>query len=280
MKSLFFPFCMAIAFVLNSCSNHAESEQPETSDQKTEAETPASDTTKFKFDFALANIPSPASSIEELGRMNAPYDNSMLNNPSKVSSYTTEFQKSLNLGIYNIDMAYAMIHNRGQEMLQYMKSVFDIADALGLRQAVGNMVGQRAESNISNKDSLFRILDQIFIKSDSYLRSNERVYTATLIFAGSWIESLYITGTIGSKSDEAAVKAKSKKLIWEQRFHLGNLVGILRDFRSKKENEKLLSRLEEVHKKIIEVREPSAMTEQQFNSITSAIKQIRNSITG
>lgn len=151
-----------------------------------------SDTTKFKFDFAIANIPSPANSINQIKDFQHHYDNTLLNDVKNLSKYTTEFQKSLNLGIYNIDMAYAMVNDKGEDVLKYMKNVMMLSDKLGLKSAVDVMVGKRAENNLSNKDSLFKILDEIFVKSDTYLRTNQRVYTAATIFAGSWLESLYI----------------------------------------------------------------------------------------
>jgi len=70
------------------------------------------------------------------------------------------------------------------------------------------MVGKRAEQNLSNKDSLLKILDEIFVKSDSYLRTNERVYTASSVFAGSWVEGLYLTCKIAESVTDAAVKEK------------------------------------------------------------------------
>jgi hypothetical protein len=239
---------------------------------------PLADTTKFKFDFALANIPSPASALEDLARFQVPYDNKVLNDPSKTQHYATEYKKALNLGLYNIDMAFAMVNNNGQDMLMYMKSVMELADALGLRNAVSNMVGKRAESNISNKDSLFRILDEIFIKSDAYLRSNDRVYTAALVFAGSWVESLYLNSQIAEKVTDAKQKEKAKTLLWEQRFHLGNLINVLRDFRQKNESDKLLTRLEDLHKKIVAVKDPKDLSDETFTMLTAKIREIRTGV--
>lgn len=149
--------------------------------------------TKFKFDFALANVPSPVGSINELSSWGVAYNNELLNNTKNATNYTTEFSKAINLGIYNIDMSYGMVNNKGQDVLKYMKTVMMQSDALGLKGAVDQMVGKRAEQNLDNKDSLLKILDEIFVKSDTYLRTNERVYTASNVFTGSWVESLYLT---------------------------------------------------------------------------------------
>lgn len=237
------------------------------------------DTTKFKFDFAIANIPSPANSMQELSSWGVAYDNSILNSPKNASKYTTEYQRSINLGVYNIDMAYAMINEKGPDVLQYMKNILIASDALGLKGAVDNMIGKRAESNLNSKDSLFKILDEIFVKSDSYLRTNERVYTAAVIFAGSWLESLYLTCRINERVSDPGLKEKARKHLWEQRFHLGNLINLLSDYKDKKENAELIQDLKVIHEEISALKQPAEMTDEKFNSISSKISTLRNKLT-
>ncbi|MBS1651653.1 MAG: hypothetical protein JSU07_06545 [Bacteroidetes bacterium] len=238
-----------------------------------------SDTTKFKFDFAIANIPSPANSMQELAKWGMTFNNSFLNDPSNIKNYTTEFSKAINLGVYNIDMAYAMVHDNGQEVLKYMKGVVQISDNLGLKNAVSGMVGKRAENNISNKDSLFKILDEIFVKSDSYLRTNERVYTAAIIFAGSWLESLYITCQLEQETKDNSVKSKAQKHLWEQRFHLGNLLNLLNDYKDKKDCANLNNSLKPIHEEITAIKDPKDMTAEKFKSISAKLIVLRNSLT-
>ena len=274
------------ALMLAACGGSKESEThgestevPAVTAQDTTAVT-VDDTTKFKFDFAIANIPSPANSMQELATWGVPYDNSLLSNPKNFSKFTTEYQRSINLGVYNIDMAYAMVSEKGPDVLQYMKSILMISDALGLKGAVDNMVGKRAESNLNSKDSLFKILDEIFVKSDSYLRTNERVYTAATVFAGSWLESLYLTCKISGQLSDAASVEKSHKHLWEQRLHLGNLINLLGDYKDKKECAELIKDLKPIHNEITAIKQPSEMNADKFNSISAKIYALRNKLTG
>jgi len=237
------------------------------------------DTTKFKFDFAIANIPSPANSMQQLGTWGVPYDNSILNNPKNGSKYTTEYQRSINLGVYNIDMAYAMVSEKGPDVLQYMKNILVLSDALGLKGAVDMMVGKRAETNLNSKDSLFKILDEIFVKSDSYLRTNERVYTAATVFAGSWLESLYLTCRINERVTDPELKDKARTHLWEQRMHLGNLINLLSDYKDKKECAELIKDLKPIHDEIMTMKQPSEMTDEKFKSISTKIVALRNKLT-
>src|SRR3954465_94381 len=118
------------AFALLSCGGNKEpevvvNEEAEITEpvEKDTTTITVSDTTKFKFDFVLANIPSPASSVQDLATFGVPYDNNILNDTKNVTRYTTEFKRGINLGIYNIDMAYAMMNEKGQDVLQYMKDI-------------------------------------------------------------------------------------------------------------------------------------------------------------
>ena len=238
-----------------------------------------SDSTKFKFDFAIANIPSPASTLQDMFAYGLPYNNSFLNDLKNATTYTTEHKRSINLGIYNIDMAYAMVYEKGEDVLRYMKDVLVISDALGLKNAVSLMVGKRAEANLNNKDSLFVILDEIFVKSDSYLRTNERVYTAGTVFAGSWLESLYLNCKIAEQLTDEKLKMKAMTHLWEQRFHLGNLINLLGDYKDKKDCAELISKLSPIHAEIVSVKQPSELTNDKFKSISGKIYDLRAMLT-
>lgn len=234
--------------------------------------------TKFKFDFAIANIPSPVGSINELSGWGVDYNNTLLVDSKKQLATNTEFNRALALGVYNIDMSYAMVNNKGEDVLKYMKTVVTTSDALGLKSAVDQMVGKRAEKNLSNKDSLLKIVDEIFVKSDSYLRTNERVYTASSVFAGSWVESLYLTCKIAESVTDAAAKEKAYKHLWDQRFYLKNLTDLLNDYKDKKECVALNDELKKIHTDIDAIKDPKNLKDAEFKTISTKIYALRNSI--
>ena len=259
-------------------SHHNESDTTHTVAKDTTQVT-VSDTTKFKFDFVIANIPSPASTLQDMSTYGVTYNNAILNDINKASTYSTEFQRGINLGVYNIDMAYAMVNQKGDDVLQYMKDVLIISDALGLKNAVSGMVGKRAESNLNNTDSLFKILDEIFVKSDSYLRTNERVYTAATVFAGSWLESIYLNCKIAEQITDAKIKEKAYTHLWEQRLHLGNLIKLLNDYKDKKECAELITDFTAIHTDITSAKQPSELTDNLFKSAADKIYKLRARLT-
>jgi len=235
---------------------------------------------KFKFDFAIANIPSPVGMINDISSWGVDYNGGFLNDPKKSNNYKDEFTKSVTLGIYNIDMAYAMVNNQGQDVMKYMKTVLVQSDNLGLKSAVDRMIGKRAESNISNKDSLLNILNDIFVKSDDYLRTNDRVFTASSVFAGTWIEGLYLTCKIGENTTNPEAKTKAHKAVWDQRFYLKNLIDLLEDYKDKKEAKALNDDFKTIHAEINAIKDAKDIDDTKFKSICAKIYALRDKITG
>lgn len=283
MNKLLFATGLSLSVILSSCGGgHAEEENKELTDSaavevpKDTTPVTVNEETKFKFDFAIANIPSPVGSVNEFSNWGVDYNNTLLVDAKKQSA-TNEFSKSLLLGIENIDMSYAMVNSKGEDVLKYMKSVMKTSDELGLKAAVDQMVGKRAEQNLSNKDSLLAILDEMFVKSDSYLRTNERVYTASTVFAGSWIEGLYLTCKVAESVSDATIKEKAYKHLWDQRFYLKNLTDLLNDYKDKKECASLNVELTKIHTEIDAIKDPKNLKDAEFKSISAKIYALRNS---
>jgi hypothetical protein len=281
MNKLFLATSISLSMMLVSCGDKPSEEVAETVTSETPKDTTpvtVNEETKFKFDFAIANIPSPVGSVNELSTWGVDYNNTILADSKKQIAASGEFSKALVLGVYNIDMSYAMVNNKGEDVLKYMKTVVKISDELGLKSAVDQMVGKRAEQNLSNKDSLLEILDEIFVKSDSYLRTNERVYTASSVFAGSWVEGLYLTSKIAESVTDAAVKEKAYKHLWDQRFYLKNLTDLLNDYKDKKECVVLNDELKKIHTEIDAIKDPKNLKDAEFKSISSKIYALRASL--
>lgn len=281
MKKLFLVLPITISAALISCGGNKEADENKAADSVALAPvdtTPVTvnEETKFKFDFALANIPSPVGMVNDVSGWGVPYNNSFFNDPKKSSTYSNEFVKAITLGIYNIDMAYAMVNDKGEDVLKFMKTVMMQSDALGLKGAVDQMIGKRAEQNLGNKDSLISILDDIFVKSDSYLRTNERVFTASTVFAGTWIEGLYLACKIGEGVSDTDAKTNVYKTIWDQRFYLNNLITLLDDYKDKKEAVDLNNSLREIHKEINDVKDAKDMDDAKFKSISGKIVALRD----
>lgn len=280
MKRLVYLPIFSLALSLSNCGSASHEEQHRDSDSTTvEASEALNDTTKFKFDFAIANIPSPANRMHDILALGAPYDNSILHDTKKANTYGSEFKRGINLGIYNMDMAYAMMSDAGQDVLHYLKTIIQLSEDLGMQSAINTMVGKRFESNIDNKDSLFNVWDEILVKSDVYLRDNKRVLTAATVFTGSWLESLYLSCKVGEKLEDESKRMKVRTNLWEQRLHLGNLVKLLNDFKDDQECAALLKELDPIYQDIVSNRQPSELDDADMKRISSSIYSLRDKMT-
>lgn len=232
------------------------------------------DTTKFKFDFAIANIPSPAQVLTQMHSKNL-ISNDLLLKTGLIEKFNDEFVKSLAMGVYNIDFAYSIQNNQSQNVLNYIKAIAAMSMNLGLKNALDQILGQRVEQNLSQKDSLFSILDDVFYKSDAFLKTNKRMKVASLIFTGSWIEALYLNGIAGQQANDEATKLYAKTLLWQQRFHLENLIRLLNDFKSDAQVDILCKDLNFILVQIQAEKQAEKIQDKRFAEIIKAISNLR-----
>ncbi|MFO0478768.1 MAG: hypothetical protein ACK50L_08360 [Bacteroidota bacterium] len=281
MKNYLFIVYAFLALLVFSCGEKSTEEISDNTNKEALKDTTSitvNEETKFKFDFAIGNIPSPVGSINEISNWGVEYNNALLVDANKQLATSNEFSKAFALGVYNIDLSYAVFNNKSDDVLKYVKTVIKISDELGLKSAVNQVVGKRAEQNLSNKDSLLKILDEIFVKSDSYLRTNERVYTASSIFAGSWVEGLYLTCKIAESVTNVDFKEKAYQHLWDQRFYLKNLSDLLNDYKDKKESVSLNDELKKILSEINIIKDPKNLKDPEFKSISAKIYALRNSL--
>ena len=270
---------LSAALLLASCNNTGdpETKPADTPAILTDADTvplTVKDIVRFKFDFAMGNVPSPAEVVSDMSTYRLVYNSEWLNDPSQAKSYTTEFSKAINLGVYNLDMAYAIANAQGGDVIKYLKTSLIEIDQLGMKAAFDQFIGKRTETNINNRDSLMRIIDEMYVKGDSYLRTNQRVETATYIFMGSWIEALQLICRTGESEADALQKARICKLLWEQRFYLKNFVELLEEF----DNPDAIALKEElaaIRREIEAIPEVKDLKAKNFNSLAAKIYALR-----
>lgn len=171
----------------------------------------------------LFSVPSPIQTALLIQKSGISYDKSTLHASNKVKTFTTDFSKSLNLGIYGADLGYVSLYNQTQDALGYLASVKQLADKLGISAAFDASTMERIKNNVTNKDSMMVLVGIAYRGSDAYLKNNQRTGISSLILTGGWIESMHFSVT--------AYKAKPTDLvrfrIAEQKQALGSLIKIL-----------------------------------------------------
>lgn len=229
-----FIFC---CFLFN-CSGGAEEEKV---DKKIDS-TIDSNSVALGVNGKVFIIPSPIQTAMLIQKSGAPYDKSVLNPADKVNSYSTKFQKCLNLGIYGADLGYVTLYDQKQEILSYFKAANMIANDLGLSSAFDKNLIDRFQKNIGKKDSMLVLVSAAFRASNDFLKHNERNEEAALIVAGGWIETLQFTIHVMKTKGSEDVKRR----IGEQKSTLDNLISLLSPYQGNEEFSELILKLNDL----------------------------------
>jgi hypothetical protein len=163
----------------------------------------------------------------------ATYNEKILNSPDKVVSYNASTSKALNLGVYAVDLSYAKYFDQFQPAGKYLKNMHKLAIDLGIPDDQFILSVKRIETNLTNKDSLVKIANELYTTTEDYLNKNDRQSAAALIIAGGWIEALNIaTSMINKQSKDIMLLER----IADQKGSLDNLITLLKKY----ENEKVV----------------------------------------
>ena len=225
---------------LAACGNETPDNQKDKVDPKdsvkpTSVSQPENDMADFKFHVLVLNIPSPFEIISLLPKAGLSYNASMVNSTDNESKYATSTKKGLNYGAYVVDLVYLSTNEQYAQVKSYFKTSRSLASSLGAAQSFDKITGSRLEKNIDSKDTINKIVDQLYSEMDNYLRSNDRLLTATQILIGSWVESQYITLSLVKDAAKTKDNAVLFDKIYEQRASVAKLTELLKEYEKEKD---------------------------------------------
>lgn len=171
----------------------------------------------------LFSVPSPIQTALLIQKSGITYDKAILSEAKKVNSYSTDFSRALNLGIYGADLGYVSLYNQTQDALGYLASIKQLTDKLGISAAFDGPTMDRIKNNITNKDSMMVLVGIAYRGSDAYLKTNQRTDISSLILAGGWLESMHFSVMAQKSKPSDQIKFR----IAEQKQALTSLIKIL-----------------------------------------------------
>ena len=195
-QSIYFFLSALMAFGLASCGSKSSDDKDKNSEEFKEAEK----SLKNQIEEVVYGIPSPTEIPYLIQATGAEFNEGLLNSRSKVDQYANRTDKAaLNLGVYAADIGYLSSYDKTQEAIDYLGSCKTLADKLNVIGTFDAEVLQKFETNISNKDSLSKLLDNTIKKTENFLKDDSRNKLSAMIITGSFVEGLYIsTGLIKS----------------------------------------------------------------------------------
>jgi len=246
----------------------------------------------------MFSIPSPIQTAMLIEKSGADYNKSFLNDAKKVTTYATNYQKALNLGVYGADVGYVTIYDQSQDAIKYLSVINKLSDELGITGAFDENTIKRFENNFGKRDSMLNLVAVAYRNSDAFLKDNDRMNVGALILAGGWIETLYF-------STQIAVKNKNQDVInriGEQKYTLNNIVKMLTQYYNQPEYDVLVDDLIElaydfyaidiqytyekstvdIAKKTTKINSKTVVviTPEHLKAIADKVAKIRNKIVG
>ncbi len=231
-----------IAVLSFSCGgNNDKPVKDDANVQTTEDKNPSSNQL-LEIDGKVFSIPSPIQTAYLIKNSGTNYNKDMLNTPSKVTKYATNFKKAINLGVYGADLGYVTLYDQTNDAISFLTAVKTLGDDIGVSSAFDAALMQRFEKNIGNQDSLLVLVSDAYKSCDRFLKANQQNDIGGLILAGGWIESLYFaTNAVELTSNKDVIKR-----IAEQKTTVSNLIKLLTPYYSKTEFTSLVDKLMEL----------------------------------
>lgn len=193
-------------------------------------------------DDIIENVSSPIEMAALIKNSGVPFSQKYLNDPDNLDNLNTSFKKALSLGVYGADLGYLNMYNKTGSVLSYISAIKTLSEDLKVGQFFDFTTLKRLATNNTNLDSLMYISVSSFNKMDSYLRENNRRNISTLIITGVWIEGLYLATQVveEKKIDDIAER------IGEQKIVLGDLLLILKNYKSDPSFVELIAQVEKI----------------------------------
>ncbi len=219
----------------------------------------------------------------------AVYNREILNNPDNLSDYITSYKKALNLGVYAVDLSYSRVFEQYEEAASFFTAMQKLSTELGIPSTYFENTAQRLEKNLTDKDSLIVIANEVYYDTEDYLKENERFATASVIILGGWVEAVYI-GT------EVVIESKSTDImerLMDQKYSISNLMVMLSDHKDNEVVASYIKKLEDLQKVYMEMNieipanydanaegADALMTDwlSQIETLRAAVLKVRNDI--
>lgn len=291
-RPVYFFLIATLALGLASCATSSE-DKSKNSKEFDEA----NETLKDQIEEVAYLIPPPSEIPYLLQATGAEFNQGLVNSREKVDQYTTRNDKAaLNLGVYAADIGYLTSYDKTQEAIDYLTACKTLSANLGLIGTFDAELLQKFEENISNKDSLTRLLDRTIKKSESFLKDDGRNKLSSLVIAGSFIEGLYIaTGLIKSypknilpEDSRNLVLTPLMRVVLKQKSSISEMVkmlsaaeqtetvaAIVEDLKTLEQTYQNLN----IEEQIKNNRADLVLSDKNLEGITTLVEKIRKSIT-
>ncbi len=132
-----------------------------------------------------------------LDLVRAEYYDVLTNDPYSAHSYKTSYPiAAANMGIYMTDIIYHFYGEADETMFLTFSAAQELAKFLGLDSEFATWTIERLEGSAIKRDTITQMFNNLLIDSEKYSSEKETVFIHTAFLTGSFIEKVYITGSL------------------------------------------------------------------------------------
>lgn len=173
-------------------------------------------------------ILTPVEICTIFNRLGISYNNATLNPISNRDQYLSSSKASINTGIYGVDFGYLKMFGIGQQMIDYMLTIREMSNKLGIPDSYLNEPIKRIGSDISEPDTILFLMNDAYLKMESHLREVGRESTAGLMIMGGWVEAMFISTQLVYNPQKPDPEVIQK--IAQQKYTLTTLLSFLKNY--------------------------------------------------
>lgn len=257
-----------LVLIITACSQVSDKQSSDESNQILQEEIGLESMEK-SIKKVFFNLPSPIELTQTILSSKHSFNSDLLNNIKNANNYNSSVKKALNFGVYGTDLCYCRVYDQLQESINYLSVIREISDDLQIPEEDGTNAIDRIEKNLSNRDSIFRIIADTYAEADSYLKENQRNEVAVYILVGGWIEGMFFATNIAKENNK---NEEIMHQIAEQKFSLSNLVILIRNYANNPIISEIIPHLNHLNKIYEEVNisyeKPIVVTDNETNITT------------
>ncbi len=161
-------------------------------------------------------------------RLGVPYNKAALNPTSNSNLYLSSAKTAVNTGIYGVDFGYLKIFGLGQEVINYMVTIREMSNKLGIPDHLMMNPLKQIQSDIADPDTVTVLMEKAYTDLEDHLRQNGRESTAGLMVMGGWVEAMYIATQLAYNPEKVDPEVVQK--IAEQKYTLTSLLSFMKNY--------------------------------------------------
>ena len=223
------------------------------------------------------NIKETSSFYFTLKNLGAAYDGTLPNNSSKASSYTTASRKCVGMGIYGADLNFLTVYEQNDKAKEFVANISKLADELGIESAFDQ---ELFEKIVNTEDSLdlrekSNLVSKAFRNAEDKMYNEERALYATLMVAGGWTESVYLTSNLILDNN---ISEKSISDFWLLANNYFSIINMLEVFKDDPDAQDMLKNLKVMEKSVLMITDQPRIKKAGVEAVRADITKLRKSL--